>query len=112
MSRGPRYTGSNPSSKEALMADNYFPERNDPAAECARAFQQVGPVLGELVLAIQLLRDFRARLHQGAPAADIPWDALESVIQELASALQEFHHSIRELEETLSFPSRGELLEG
>ena len=90
------------------MADIFFLDRNDPAAGCARAFQHVGTVLGELVSAIQLMRDFRARLHQGEWVADIPWVALESVIQDLSSALQEFHRSIRGLEETLGSHPWGE----
>jgi hypothetical protein len=108
MTARPRYTVPNPSGKEAVVADIIYLERNDPVAKYAKAFQDVGMVLSELASAIQLLRDFRARLHQGELGADIPWDVLESVIQDLSSALQELHHSIRGLEETLSSLPWGE----
>jgi hypothetical protein len=83
------------------VADILSLEPNHPAAQCARAFHHIGKVLGELATTVQVLHDLRTRLHQGEPAASIPWDGLESVSRDLSAALHEFLDAVRGFEEAL-----------
>jgi hypothetical protein len=83
------------------MADILFldPERSE--TEDAAWLDHIERGLCELVAAIRLLRDPRARGSRSGLASGLPPDVLKTVLRNLASDLHDLQAAIREFERSL-----------
>jgi hypothetical protein len=83
------------------MADILFLDPERLGSESAAWLDHIERGLSELVVAIRLLRDLRARGRRSGLVPDLPPYVLKTILRNLASDLQDLQAAIREFERSL-----------